>query len=141
MRFKRSDHAVTFDELQRLDKYREWLSKAHDSIHMLMICGGGLDVSLETKEQWDKRPDGDIVSWNSIYKRSRRYYQHYRAVLESDVESRDFFDSYQEVANTRKILDTGSVYRDPKSRAEGLGFQHAEYELDITPDNADEENG
>jgi len=51
---KRADHAVTIDDLQRLEKYKERLSRAHDKdLFMVMICGGPL-MYLQVPERIGK---------------------------------------------------------------------------------------
>lgn len=43
---KRSGHAIELEELQRLEKYKERLSKAKNKdLYMVMICGDNLNVS------------------------------------------------------------------------------------------------
>ena len=132
LEIKRAQHAVTLDDLQRLETYKERLAKAHtEDIHMVMISGGGVDVSRGYKENWDKRSDGEIRSWSDIYERVRSYYEHYRAVLEGDVAHADFAAKEHEVAKTRQILESGTVHRDTEARKEGLGPQDVNYEIGI----------
>ncbi len=130
---KRSEHAVTLEELQRLERYRERLRKARQYVHMIMICGGNLDVSDETRRNWEEREDGDILTWSQIYEKTSRYYEHYRAVLEGEIEHDDFARKEREVARTRQVLVRGSVYRDQAARAQGLGEQDIDYLADADP--------
>jgi hypothetical protein len=129
---KRASHTVLLEDLQRLETYKERLAKAHtEDIHMVMISGGGLEVSESYKQNWEKRPDGEIRTWSEVYERACSYYEHYRAVLEGDVAHSDFATKEGEVAKTRQVLQSGSVHRDPKARKEGLGPQDSNYEVGI----------
>src|SRR5262249_18410179 len=79
---KRTGYPVELKDLQRLEQYKELLARAHAKpIHMVLICGGTLNVSDDTIAAWEKRPDGEIRTWRQIYERTRLYYEHYRAVL------------------------------------------------------------
>jgi hypothetical protein len=129
---KRAGHTVLLEDLQRLEKYKERLAKAHTKdIYMVMISGGGLDVSPAYEQNWKERADGEIRTWSEVYERVWSYYEHYRAVLEGDVAHADFAKKEEEVAKTRRILETGTVHRDPKTRKEGLGPQDSNYEIGI----------
>lgn len=129
---KRSGHAVTLDDLQRLERYKERLAKAHNKeIRMVMLCGGSLDVSESYKQNWKERPDGEIATWSQVYDKVRQYYEHYRAILEGDVSNIDFAKKEVEVAQTRHILETGTVHRDVDSRKSGLGTQDVDYRIGI----------
>jgi len=129
---KRSGHAVTLEDLQRLERYKERLAKAQTKdIHMVMLCGGSIDVSPAYKETWDKRQDGEIATWGEVYDKVRQYYEHYRAILEGDVSHADFAKKEVEIAQTRQVLETGTVHRDPVARKEGLGHQDSNYRIGI----------
>ncbi|HYJ85619.1 MAG TPA: ATP-binding protein [Pyrinomonadaceae bacterium] len=130
---KRPGHPVSFEELSRLEGYRNRLSKAHsDDLYMVMIYGGGLDgsVSSKTKENWDERVDGELREWSSVFSTTREYYEHYRAVLEGNIEHPDFHKKSSEVTQTRAVLARGSVHRDVEARQKGLGPQDSNY---VTP--------
>jgi Histidine kinase-, DNA gyrase B-, and HSP90-like ATPase len=132
LEIKRANHAVTLEDLQRLERYKERLTKAHtQNISMVMICGGTVDVSDAYRRTWDEREDGEIRNWNEVYERVRLYYEHYRAILEGDVKHADFSQKQDEVAQTRQILETGSVHRDREARKAGLGVQDSNYEVGI----------
>ena len=124
---KRSGRPVEFDELQRLIKYKERLSKGHTDIYMIMICGGVVDISPAERENWRNRPDGDIISWNEIYERTHRYYSHYKAVLEGSTNHTDFAKKAAEIAQTRRVLLPGGTYRGAQARAVGLGSQDVDH--------------
>lgn len=132
LEIKRSGHPVTLDDLQRLERYKERLAKAHTkNVHMVMLCGGTIDVSPDYKENWDERDDGDIATWSEVYDKVRQYYEHYRAILEGDVEHVDFAKKEIELAQTRQILESGTVHRDTAARKEGLGPQDSNYRIGV----------
>src|SRR5690606_34292624 len=88
---KRTNHAVTLEELQRLETYKERLALGTDKdVSMLLVGGGPLTVTPSTKKSWEQRDDGNIVTWGSIHNRTRAYYDHYKAVLEGDIDHPDF---------------------------------------------------
>ena len=125
---KRSGHPVTIDDLQRLERYKDKLQKGESSeIYMEMICGGTLDVTQGSIDSWEKRPDGEILTWSKIYERTGRHYEHYRAVLEGNFQHPDFDRKQRELAQTRRILESGTAFRGPDARAGGLGPQDVEY--------------
>jgi hypothetical protein len=119
---KRSDHAVTYDELQRLEGYKEKLGRARPNIVMVMICSGA-NISAAMEKNWEERDDGEIRPWSSITQRTRQVYEHYRALLEGDVANKDFAEREREVAQARKVIQAESVYRNKTERAKGLGPQ------------------
>lgn len=125
---KRADHAVRLDELQRLEKYREKLALAkNQDLYMLLICGGNFKISSQQLAIWQNRPDGEILTWGDVYERTNRYYKHYKAVLEGDIKHVDFFRKEQEIAQTREVLQSGTVHRNPETRKQGLGPQDVDY--------------
>lgn len=125
---KRSGHPVSIDELHRLERYKERLSKAHSKdLYMVLICGGNIDLSPSAREAWNQRNDGEIREWKEIYERTHTYYEHYRAILEGDVHSQEFSRKQSEVAKTRIVLTRGGAYRGRKDRAKGIGPQDTNY--------------
>jgi len=143
---KRPGHPVSFDELTRLESYRNRLSKAHaKDLYMVMIYGGGTDgsVSGETKKNWENRDDAELREWSSIFTATKTYYEHYRAVLEGTIEHPDFHKKIDEVSKTRSILEAGHVHRDVETRKKGLGPQDANYHapIPVIPPNARADNG
>ena len=121
---KRAGHPVELEELQRLEKYKERLSRADKKeLSMVMICGGDLNVSRDIKDAWEKRPDGEIRAWSDIYQKTHDYYEHYRAVLDGDIQHPDFARKEIEVAQTRSILKPGGSHRSPTVRRKGIGPQ------------------
>ncbi len=126
---KRPGHPVTFAELTRLEEYRNKLSQAHGDIYMVMIYGGALDASVspKTKRNWEERDDGELREWKDVHATTRDYYEHYRAVLEGNVDHPDFHKKENEIRQTRKVIETGTVHRDAVARDQGLGMQDADY--------------
>lgn len=76
---KRSGHAVTTDDLQRLLRYKDSLAKAHAVVEMVLISGG--DVATDRNDY----PTVSMLEWSEIYDRTRRYYRHYLAILEGSL--------------------------------------------------------
>ena len=125
---KRSAHPVELEELQRLDTYREKLAKARGEVYMVLISGGTFNVTEVGRQSYHDRRDCDLRDWSEIYSSTTTYYKHYRAVLEGAIEHADFSAKEREVARTREVLQSGTVYRGKKGRAEGLGPQDVEYD-------------
>ena len=88
-----------------------------------MICGGNLNVSKQVEANWQRDLLLDILPWRELFERSRVQYERYRALLEGDVQHRDFSEAAVEVASTRQVLDAGLAYRTPAERRSGLGPQ------------------
>jgi Histidine kinase-, DNA gyrase B-, and HSP90-like ATPase len=121
---KRPGNAVDLDELQRLETYKDRLARAGDrELYMVMLCSGNLNVSSGTRQTWERRDDGEILTWSKVFERAKRHYEHYRAVLEKNISDPSFARKQKEVAQTRRILETGTSYRGPQERAAGLGPQ------------------
>lgn len=130
IKIKRAGHTVELEELQRLEKYKERLSKANKrELYMVMICGGTFNLSKDAKKVWEDRSDGEIRAWSDIYDTTSSYYNHYKAVLEGDIQHKDFARKEQEIAQTRNILQPGASHRDPAIRKQGLGPQDRNEEI------------
>lgn len=67
----------------------------------------------------------DLLEWGTVRERTRIFYDQYRAVLEADVEHRNYDEMEREVARTRRVVASGA-YRGPILRKEGLGSQYIE---------------
>lgn len=125
---KRPDHAVTIEELNRLVGYRERLALAHDKqIYMVLVCGHDLKVSKQEKNNWDKAEDREVRRWSELFSRTKILYEHHRALLESDVQHPDFASAMAEVSETRKVLESGTVYRGKEARKAGIPKQDVVY--------------
>ncbi len=130
---KRSGHPVEHEELQRLEDYKERLSRAHTrDLAMVMVCSGNLNLSESGKENWKTRRDGEILQWSRVYDRAKAHYEHYRAILEKHINDPSFARKTEEVRQTRRVLESGTSYRGPEARARGLGPQDTTLEDDTT---------
>jgi len=119
---KRAEHAVILEDLQRLERYKSRLSKAHKKkFYMIMICGANA-LDPDTQDIWKERKDREIIEWNQIFTRTNKFYNKYRAVLEGDIDNKDFKTSELEVQRTRKVIDSGSVKRSKSEREEGINY-------------------
>ncbi len=127
---KRSNHPVEYPELQRLEKYKELLSRAHPDIFMVLIYGGTLNVSDDLEALWEKSEDRELRHWNTVFQKSKRHYARHRALLDADVRHGDFALAESEVLSTREVLKTGSTYRGPERRVEGVGPQDMKFDGD-----------
>jgi hypothetical protein len=126
---KRSGHAVTLEELHRLEGYCSKLSQAETGTVYMVLIHSGLHNSITPtiKGNWDKRDDFDLVEWKDVFAQTKDYYEHYRAVLEGNVSHPDFQKKEVEIRQTRKVIDSGTVHRDPTARKQGLGPQDSDY--------------
>lgn len=121
---KRAGHAMTYAELSRFDTYRELLQKGTTKqLHLVLVSGGAFDASPAALRQWEDRTDATLTTWAELYDRANRYYRHYQAVLEGDLNDPSFSRKETEVTLTRHILAGGSVHRPSATRAIGLGPQ------------------
>jgi Histidine kinase-, DNA gyrase B-, and HSP90-like ATPase len=118
---KRSGHAVTLEDLQRLDRYVEKLRKGQPETIGVFIGGGDYSISDQQLEHHRSRDDFQLRTWSCIYQRTKAFYEHYSAVLEGVTTHRDFDSKRREVAKTRTVLESGSAHRGKTDRAAGLG--------------------
>lgn len=124
LEIKRPGYAVEIEDLTRAQTYADRLSRGRgEGITTVVICGGNLNVSEQVKANWDRDPLLEIRPWRELFDRSRMQYERYRALLEGDVQHRDFSEAAVEVASTRQVLDADSSYRTPAERRGGLGRQ------------------
>lgn len=125
---KRPDHAADIEEISRLMKYKERLSAAReDDIYMVLLCGREMKVSKSERDLWIQAKDREIRKWSEVFQISKNVYGHYRALLESEVQHPDFRGAVDEVWETRKIINGGSVYRGKDGRAKGIPKQDVDY--------------
>jgi hypothetical protein len=118
---KRSDHAVDLEDLQRLQTYAEKLQAGTDSrVSMVLVSGPKWATN---RERWASMPDLELLEWGEIQEFTKSFYSQYRAVLEADVEHRDFDEMKREIARTRSVISDGA-YRGEQMRMEGLGPQY-----------------
>ena len=119
---KRAGHSVEFDEFQRLQSYRERLARAHDTVSGLMI-GSQFSFLTETYQN----PVFTFKKWSELKERASFFYNHYKAILEADVDDPDFQRKAKEVARTRSVLET-TIHRPKEVREQqGLGSQDADF--------------
>jgi hypothetical protein len=120
---KRSNHPVELEELQRLEKYKDSISKARtEKVIAVLVSGGTTNVNRTTWENYQKRDDFLFLTWAEICDRTKRQYEHYRGVLEGNIEHKDFGKAIREVQQVKTVKDTKTVRRSKKERAEGLRF-------------------
>lgn len=118
---KRSGHAVTLDDVQRLYKYRQRLQRGTGlSVSMVLVSGPAWE---DRRDDWVDREELELLEWGEVYDSTRAFYSQYRAILEADVEHRDFGEMQRELQRTRAVIADGS-YRGEQMRMEGLGPQY-----------------
>ncbi|OBB84665.1 hypothetical protein A5779_05730 [Mycolicibacterium peregrinum] len=123
---KRASHAATLDDLQQLERYVNKLGQARESVSGLFIAGGGYSMADRMFDSWKARDLIEATDWATIHERTRKYYDHYKAVLDGDVDSDSFSRKQREVGRTRTVLERGA-YRGAEGRAAGLGEQDVQY--------------
>ena len=114
---KRPGIEVSLAEVQRLERYEVALDRGRAGVQMVLISSGRYEFD---QQKFEDR--AVLLTWREVHERTRRYYEHYRAILEGDVGSADFARKTEEVARTRGVLATGA-YRGREARAAGLGAQ------------------
>jgi hypothetical protein len=88
---------------------------------MAFITGDRYAIPRGTYDVWDNRADIELLTWGEIYQRTKMFYEHYRGVLEGDVDSASFVNKEREIARTRAVLASSS-YRSREDRREGLAW-------------------
>ncbi|MDI6099239.1 ATP-binding protein [Actinoplanes sp. NEAU-A12] len=127
---KRSGHSVSIDDLHQIDRYAEKLRQAETGeVSMAVITGSGYTLSGTARKGWQDRDDIELLTWAEIHARAKSFYEHYRAVLEGDVDDSGFGRKASEIARTRNVLTSGA-YRGPTERSVGLGNQDRDYLAD-----------
>ena len=114
---KRSGHKVILDDLQRLQQYRERLRRGTDSV-VAMVFVSGPDWATQ-RGDWENVASLELLEWGKAQERTKSFYKQYRAVLEADVEHRNFNEMGREVVRTRDVVADGT-YRG-SLRQQGLG--------------------
>ena len=122
---KRSGHPVELKDLQQIESYASKLMQARDNVHMAFVTGDRYALPENTLRNWRERDDIDLLTWRDLHERTKLFYEHYRAVLEGDVESANFGRKTREVARTRSVLDT-AAYRG-SLRRDGVGPQDVDH--------------
>ncbi|MFB4294550.1 ATP-binding protein [Nonomuraea sp. ATR24] len=125
---KRTGHSVTIDDLYNLEKYAARLDAAHTIGFMAFISSENYEIPTRVQKAWEDRQDAALLTWQQIQTRARNYYEHYRAILEGDIQDAHFAKKEQEVARTRQVLTQGA-YRGVERRRKGLGPQDIDYDV------------
>jgi Histidine kinase-, DNA gyrase B-, and HSP90-like ATPase len=121
LELKRPGHAVSFEEIQRLEKYQVALMEARPNCRCVLVYSGNINVPKKKQNEIDNASDFELLEWNEMFSRAARFYSHYESILEGDVRMNGFRSKETEVVRTRKILETGSAHRSPEDRKRGLG--------------------
>lgn len=118
---KRSGHAVSLDDVQRLYTYRQRLQRGtSQDVSMVLVSGPQWE---DKRDDWVGREELELLEWGQVHETTSSFYRQYRAVLEAEVEHQDFDKMKQELARTRSVIADGA-YRGEQMRREGLGSQY-----------------
>lgn len=120
---KRGAHDASLEDLQRLERYVSKLSLGERNVSGVFITGNSYALSSRALDDWRNREYVELLEWSDIHERAARHYSHYKAILERDVTDDHFSRKVTEVQMTRSVINSGSVYRTPTERHEGLGPQ------------------
>lgn len=117
---KRPDHAPTFEELQRLQRYLRNVRLANEHTKAVLICG--LPPSVEPQDLGAFSAAGiSILRWAEVVEECSKHYRAFRAVLEAETNHAAFQRAAQEVIVSRRVAAQGA-YRSPEERQLGLGM-------------------
>ncbi|MEV0135410.1 ATP-binding protein [Dactylosporangium sp. NPDC050688] len=126
---KRSGHAVQLEDLQQVERYANKLAQGErGDVEMAFITGDRYALTSNTREVWDRRGDIELLTWGQIHGRTKLFYEHYRAILEGDVDDSGFRNKTSELSRTRDVLNAGA-YRNKDLRTAGLGNQDIDYTM------------
>jgi len=121
---KRGTVQVSLAEVNRLDEYRTKLEQAEEKpIRSVLLYGGQFAFNYT-------RNDIELLTWQHIHDRARSHYEHYQAVLEGRSDDPAFARKIVEIQRTEEIARTGTTWRGPDLRAEGLGPQDVDHGAD-----------
>ena len=121
---KSVDDVLPLDELRRLEDYKIALEKTENKTWIcVLIYGGEHSIPRDTWLSFMNRKDFLILEWKDVFSKNKAYYEHYRAVLQNHLEHPNFKLKEDEIGNTKKIIEGGTVYRTPEMRKDGLGPQ------------------
>ncbi|MBS1633445.1 MAG: hypothetical protein JST10_12825 [Bacteroidetes bacterium] len=121
---KSVDDVLPFDELRRLEDYKNALkASTKKKIVCVLIYGGKSGIDPDSWARYENSPDFIILQWKDIFVKNKDYYEHYRAVLENHIKHPNFQLKAQEIVNTKNMLSKNSVYRSVEDRKLGLGPQ------------------
>ena len=117
---KRYGHAVTYEEVQRLESYQVKLMSSQRNVRAVLIFSGTHNIPEEKMNDLKKSGTIEFVEWCEMFNRAERFYAHYAAILEGDAADPGFLQKKNEVIQIRNTMEYGS-YRSPEERKEGLG--------------------
>jgi len=118
---KRSGHAVSLGDVQRLYTYRQRLQRGtSQNVSMVLVSGPQWE---DKRDDWVGREELELLEWGQVHESTSAFYRQYRAVLEAEVDHQDFDKMEQELARTRSVIADGA-YRGEQMRREGLGSQY-----------------
>lgn len=118
---KRPGHPVELDEVQRLEKYQVALMKARKNCRRVLVFGDTVNIPPQKWEEMKASDDFEALTWGEMFGRARAFYSHYEAVLDGDVTAEGFQSKKDEVAHTRRVIQSGSSHRSPEDRNRGVG--------------------
>lgn len=119
---KRSGHPVELEEMQRLERYMENLSRARENtVKGVLICSGKFNVSQDRLDGYKQRSDYDILDWSEIYEKNRRHYEHFKGIVLGDTKHKDFDKKVREAKQYQVINNRGTIRRTKEERKDGLG--------------------
>jgi hypothetical protein len=118
---KRGAHDANLEDLQRFERYISKLSLGRPDITGVFITGQSYALPAKLLSGWQERGEIELLLWSDVHRRAYRHYEHYKAILEGDVNDDHFSRKVREVQMTRSIVASGSSYRAPIERREGLG--------------------
>jgi hypothetical protein len=117
---KRSGSAIELEEIHRLESYMEKLKKScGGKVKAVLICSGNFNINKGTIKNIQKREDFEIIEWSTICKQTKDFYEHYRGVLEGNIQHKDMPKNIAEIKQHNRISSTKSIHRTKKERKEG----------------------
>jgi hypothetical protein len=121
---KRTSRAVDFEEVQRLERYAEKLTRqTKKEVRQILIYGGSLNISKVKKKELRKTGRIELRPWGTLFDATKKRYERYKAILDAEIHHKDFKAAEGEVAQVREVIQSGSFYRTPVQRRRGLGNQ------------------
>jgi len=115
---------LTLDEFRRLEDYKIKISSGTTkNVVGVLLFGGKYSLDKNSWDRYKNSEDFIILEWRSVFDKNKKYYEHYRAVLENHITDPNFTLKMKEVQNLRNFVNTDSIYRTPEDRKKGLGVQ------------------
>lgn len=115
---KRSGHAVTLEEVQRLEKYKDDLSSAYESVDAVMIASR-FELKDDVLQRFRNAPGFSIYEWKDILVKTKKNYVEYLPLLESETKSSGF-KKLEEEAKQHKLVSKGQIKRTKLERKSGI---------------------